>query len=106
MNSNDAAAKMAQKYTAAGGSNAGSLPWADIVAFILKMLQGGCTSGNAAKRFARRHPEAAKFALTVRLKEAGLVPANKDRDLVVSAAYDTLIGVSDANLDVMMTSPV
>jgi len=91
------AQKFAASYTKKGGRNAGSITWQTIIDALMSFL-GNCTTPNAAKRWARNHPAAAKEAIENSLKSEGTFSSALDRKAAVEAAYETLLSMSNAEM--------
>ena len=91
------AEKIAKTYTKNGGRNANAFPWAAIIQALLAAF-GGCIAPAAAKRWARRNPEAAKEIIDETLKHNSTFSAAKDRNAAKEAAYTTFLGMSDSEI--------
>ena len=92
--------KFAKKYAALGGNNVGVVPWASIIELVLSLF-GGCTAPKAAKRWMRRHPEAAKEMISEKLKGEESFTASKNRNAAVEAAYATFLSTPDNVIESM-----
>lgn len=86
--------KMTKAYTAAGGRNVGAIPWPQIIQAIMSLFQG-CITPAAAKRWARRNPDAVKDMIATKLKEEGSFSSTRDRGAAIEAAYKTFLAMSD-----------
>lgn len=86
--------RMQRAYEGEGGRGAEAFPWADIIKMIMSLF-GGCTTPAAAKRWARRNPDACKDMIEEKLKAERTFSSTRDRSAAVEAAYSTFLTMSN-----------
>ena len=94
----DAETRLAKAYSKAGGGNVDAMPWADIIAIVMKVL-AGCTTSQA-KSFVKAHPVAAQFLIERSLKDDADLSL-KNRKAMAKAAVDAFAAMPASDIDDM-----
>ena len=96
--------KFAKHYEANGGRKAGTLPWAEIIAAILKVLSGCVSTPGALKRWARRKEDAFVEIVANEMKAHGWFSSAGDRFAAANAAHPVFLSMPNKEIAKYMGS--